>query len=234
MRWVNGGGCVDVLKLPFSVVFVAHRHPQRRQQWTPSDYLFAAIDHHPWMAVAWKIELMYLNSELSIHTCANIGRQIKRRNLPIKRTKSRKTSGSKQRRFSIDSKSQETIVKMKEDECAKLVSAGTTISPEMEYEILKNVVTTVCFKTKTLLLRWESSSGPVMRKKDYSQQWKSKHAALEEEQHINKEKLRSYEEKVKQSEEKSEKLFQFVISKFLEAQDMLFPNHDMDEPLEEE
>ncbi|KAL4564504.1 hypothetical protein LXL04_028568 [Taraxacum kok-saghyz] len=193
MRWVNGGGCVDVLKLPFSVVFVAHRHPQRRQQWTPSDYLFATIDHHPWMALAWKIELMYLNSELSIHTCANIGRQIKRRNLPIKRTKSRKTSGSKQRSFSIDSKSQ--------------VRQGKKII--LSSEIIKSTL------------------------KD-DEEWKSKHAALEEEQHINKEKLRSYEEKVKQSEEKSEKLFQFVISKFLEAQDMLFPNHDMDEPLEEE
>ncbi|KAL4565074.1 hypothetical protein LXL04_029156 [Taraxacum kok-saghyz] len=60
----------------------------------------------------------------------------------------------------------ENIVKMKEDECAKLDSAGTTITPEMEYEIEKNAVTTVCSKPKTILSGWESSSGPVMRKKD--------------------------------------------------------------------
>ncbi|KAL4564021.1 hypothetical protein LXL04_028071 [Taraxacum kok-saghyz] len=45
----------------------------------------------------------------------------------------------------------ENIVKMKEDECAKLVSAGTTITPKMEYEIEKNAVTTACSKPKTIL-----------------------------------------------------------------------------------
>ncbi|KAL4586470.1 hypothetical protein LXL04_011106 [Taraxacum kok-saghyz] len=117
----------------------------------------------------------------------------------------------------------ETIVKMKEDECAKLVSTGTTISLEMEYEIVKNVVITIILNSEIIKSALKDD-----------EEWKSKHAALEEEQHINKEKLRSYEEKVKQSEKKSVKLFQFVISKFLEAQDMLFLNHDMDEPLEEE
>ncbi|KAL4554936.1 hypothetical protein LXL04_037545 [Taraxacum kok-saghyz] len=126
----------------------------------------------------------------------------------------------------------ENIVKMKDDECAKLVSAGTTITPEMEYEIEKNA----------------SSSGPVMRKKDIpyflasessqstskdDEEWKGKYVALEEEQRINKEELRIYQKKFKRSEEKSEKLSQFLISKFPDAQDLLFPNHDMDEPSEE-
>ncbi|KAL4567644.1 hypothetical protein LXL04_023233 [Taraxacum kok-saghyz] len=138
----------------------------------------------------------------------------------------------------------ENIVKMKEDECAKLVSAGTTITPVMEYKIEKNAVTTVCSKPKTLLSGWESSSGPVMRKKDIpyfsasessqstsknDEEWKSKYDALEEEQRINKEELRIYQDKFKRSEEKSEKLSQFLISKFPDAQDMLFPNHDVDE-----
>ncbi|KAL4561611.1 hypothetical protein LXL04_033781 [Taraxacum kok-saghyz] len=118
----------------------------------------------------------------------------------------------------------ENIVKMKDDECAKLVSAGITITPEMEYEIEKNAVTTVCSKPKTLLLGWESSSGPVMRKKDIpyflasessqstskdDEEWKIKYVALEEEQRINKEELRIYQKKFKRSEEKSEKLSQF-------------------------
>ena len=138
---------------------------------------------------------------------------------------------------------------MKENECAKLVSAGITITPQMEYEIEKNVVTTVCSKPKTLLSGWESSSGPVMRKKDIpyflasessqstskdDEEWKSKYVALEEEQRINKEELRIYQKKFKRSEEKSEKLSQFLISKFPDAQDLLFPNHDMNEPSEEE
>ncbi|KAL4577457.1 hypothetical protein LXL04_013566 [Taraxacum kok-saghyz] len=143
----------------------------------------------------------------------------------------------------------ENIVKMKEDECAKLVSAGTTITPKMEYEIEKNAVTTACSKPKTILSGWESSSGPVMRKKDIpyfsasessqstsknDEEWKSKYDALEEEHRINKEELRIYQEKFKRSEEKSENLCQFLISKFPDAQDMLFPNHDVDETLEEE
>ncbi|KAL4581810.1 hypothetical protein LXL04_006338 [Taraxacum kok-saghyz] len=41
----------------------------------------------------------------------------------------------------------ENIVKMKDYECAKLVSAGKAITPEMEYEIEKNVVTTVSVKS---------------------------------------------------------------------------------------
>ena len=64
--------------------------------------------------------------------------------------------------------SKENIVKTEEDECAKLVSVGTIITLEMEYEIEKNVVTTVCSKTKTSLSGWESSSGHVMRKEDIS------------------------------------------------------------------
>ncbi|KAL4567206.1 hypothetical protein LXL04_022782 [Taraxacum kok-saghyz] len=96
---------------------------------------------------------------------------------------------------------EKNIVKMKDDECAKLVSAGTTITLEMEYEIEKNAITTVCSKPKTLLSECESSSGPVMRKKDIpyfsasessqstskdDEEWKSKYVALEEEQRINK------------------------------------------------
>ncbi|CAH1413616.1 unnamed protein product [Lactuca virosa] len=78
---------------------------------------------------------------------------------------------------------------------------------------------------------WEASSGPVMRKKDIhllstaetsqsaskdEEDMKSKIVALEEEVRIN-------EQKVKQSEEKCEKMFQFIISKFPDSQNILCP-----------
>ncbi|KAL4583268.1 hypothetical protein LXL04_007836 [Taraxacum kok-saghyz] len=132
----------------------------------------------------------------------------------------------------------ENIVKTKEEECAKLVSAGTTITPEMEYEIEQNAVTIVCSKPKTLRSGWEASIGPVMRKKDIpffsatkssqstskdEEDWKSKYLELEEEQRITKDELRIYQEKVKHGEEKTGKVFQFMISKFLEARDIFCP-----------
>ncbi|CAH1413664.1 unnamed protein product [Lactuca virosa] len=107
----------------------------------------------------------------------------------------------------------ENILQLKEEECAKFVSAGTSITQEMEYDIEKKVIKTICAKHKTLLSGWEASSGPVMRKKDIhllstaetsqsaskdEEDMKSKIFALEEEVRIN-------EQKVKQSEEKCEK-----------------------------
>ncbi|CAH1423778.1 unnamed protein product [Lactuca virosa] len=118
-----------------------------------------------------------------------------------------------------------------EEECAKLVSAGTSITQEMEYDIEKKVIKTICAKHKTLQSGWEASSGPVMRKKDIhllstaetsqsaskdEEDMKSKIVALEEEVRIN-------EQKVKQSEEKCEKMFQFIISKFPDSQNILCP-----------
>lgn len=146
---------------------------------------------------------------------------------------------------------------MKEEECAKLLSAGTTITPEMEYEIEQNAVTTVCSKPKTLQSGWQASTGPIVRKKDIpffsasesSQSsskdevdWKSKYVAIEEEGRIIKEELRIYKEKVKKSEEKSDKLLQFMLLKFPEARDMLSPpdqektptDRDMDDLSDEE
>ena len=117
---------------------------------------------------------------------------------------------------------QENILQLKEEEYAKLVSAGTSITQEMEYDIEKKVIKTICAKHKTLHSGWEASSGPVMRKKDIhllstaetsqsaskdEEDMKSKIVALEEEVRIN-------EQKVKQSEEKCEKMLQFIISKF--------------------
>nr|KAJ0213824.1 hypothetical protein LSAT_V11C400180260 [Lactuca sativa] len=128
----------------------------------------------------------------------------------------------------------ENILQLKEEECAKLVSAGTSITQEMEYDIEKKVIKIVCAKHKTLLSGWEASSGPVMRKKyihllstvETSQSaskdeedMKSKIVALEEEVRIN-------EQKVKQSEEKCEKMFQFIISKFPDSQNILYPHNE--------
>ncbi|CAH1420912.1 unnamed protein product [Lactuca virosa] len=94
----------------------------------------------------------------------------------------------------------ENILQLKEEECAKLVSAGTSITQEMEYDIEKKVIKTVCAKHKTLQSGWEASSGPVMRKKDIhllstaetsqsaskdEEDMKSKIVALEEEVRIN-------------------------------------------------
>ncbi|CAI9263152.1 unnamed protein product [Lactuca saligna] len=77
----------------------------------------------------------------------------------------------------------------------------------------------------------EALSGPVMRKKDIhllstaetsqstskdEEDMKSKVVALEEEVRIN-------EQKVKQSEEKCEKMFQFIFSKFPNSQNILCP-----------
>ena len=103
---------------------------------------------------------------------------------------------------------------MKEEECGKLRAAGTTITPEMEYEIEQKAVTTICSKPKTLQSGWEASSGPIMRKKDIAffsaakssqsasndeEDWKSKYVAMEEEQRTTKEELRMYQEKVKKA-----------------------------------
>ncbi|CAI9299780.1 unnamed protein product [Lactuca saligna] len=125
----------------------------------------------------------------------------------------------------------ENILQLKEEECAKLVSAGTSITQETEYDIEKKVIKTICAKHKTLQSGWEASSGPVMRKKDIhllstaetsqsaskdEEDMKSKIVALEEEVRIN-------EQKVKQSEEKCEKMLQFIISKFPDSQNILCP-----------
>ncbi|KAL4573791.1 hypothetical protein LXL04_020608 [Taraxacum kok-saghyz] len=123
----------------------------------------------------------------------------------------------------------ENIVKTKEEECAKLVSAGTTITPEMEYEIEQNAVTIVSAKSSQSVSKDEED-------------WKSKYLELEEEQRSTKDELRIYQEKVKHGEEKTEKVFQFMISKFPEARDMFCPpdqektstNGDMDDLSDEE
>ncbi|CAH1415491.1 unnamed protein product [Lactuca virosa] len=125
----------------------------------------------------------------------------------------------------------ENILQMKEDECTKLVSAGISITPEMEYDIEKKAVKIVSAKHKTLLSRWEASSGPIMRKKDLhilsaaetaqsaatdEVALKSKVTALEEEVQENK-------DKVKQNEEKCETMLQFMILKFPDSQNILCP-----------
>ncbi|CAI9276983.1 unnamed protein product [Lactuca saligna] len=123
----------------------------------------------------------------------------------------------------------ENILQMKEDECTKLVSAGISITPEMEYEIEKKVVKTVCARHKTLLSRWEASSGPIMRKKDLhilsaaepSQSASTDEMALKNKVTALEEEVRENKEKVKQSEEKCEKMLQFMISKFPYSQNIL-------------
>nr|KAJ0192870.1 hypothetical protein LSAT_V11C800438710 [Lactuca sativa] len=123
----------------------------------------------------------------------------------------------------------ENILQMKEDECTKLVSTGISITPEMEYEIEKKVIKTVCAKHKTLLSRWKASSGPIMRKKDLhilsttepSQLASTNEMALKNKVTALEEEVRENKEKVKQSEEKCEKMLQFMISKFPDSQNIL-------------
>nr|KAJ0192818.1 hypothetical protein LSAT_V11C800435250 [Lactuca sativa] len=125
----------------------------------------------------------------------------------------------------------ENILQMKEDECTKLVSAGISITPEMEYEIEKKAVKTVCARHKTLLSGWEASSGPIMRKKDLhilsaaepSQSASTDEMALKNKVTALEEEVRENKEKVKQSEEKCEKMLQFMISKFPDSQNILCP-----------
>ncbi|CAI9277874.1 unnamed protein product [Lactuca saligna] len=99
----------------------------------------------------------------------------------------------------------ENILQLKEEDCAKLVSAGTSITQEMESDIEKKVIKTICAKHKTLQSGWEASSGLVMRKKDIH--------------------LLSTAE-TSQSASKDEEDMKIIISKFPDSQNILCPPNE--------
>ena len=89
----------------------------------------------------------------------------------------------------------------------KLTSEGTTITTDMERELEKKAIKSVCAKKQTIKSAWEVGVGPVLRKKDHwmipdssqppsveTENLQNQVVALKEELKQNKEKLRQSNE----------------------------------------
>ncbi|KAL9992172.1 putative transposase, Ptta/En/Spm, plant [Helianthus debilis subsp. tardiflorus] len=109
----------------------------------------------------------------------------------------------------------ENIIHHKEEAVAKLISEGTTITTTMDHELKKEAIESVCAKEKTTKSAWKVGVGPVFRKKDF---WMTSEAGSSQLSSSEAEALRNQvallEEKLKQSNEKSEKVLMFMSSKF--------------------
>lgn len=99
---------------------------------------------------------------------------------------------------------------------AKLSSEGLTITTTMEHELEKEAIRSVCAKDKTRKSAWDVGVGPVLRKKDFwmtSEAQPSQPLASEAEIALQNQ-VASLKEKLKQSNEKYEKMSMFMSSKF--------------------
>ncbi|KAF5785698.1 hypothetical protein HanXRQr2_Chr10g0431711 [Helianthus annuus] len=109
----------------------------------------------------------------------------------------------------------ENIIHHKEEAVAKLISEGTTITTTTDHELEKEAIESVCAKEKTTKSAWKVGVGPVFRKKDF---WMTSEAGSSQPSSREAEALRNkvalLEEKLKQSNEKSEKVLMFMSSKF--------------------
>ncbi|KAF5806075.1 putative transposase, Ptta/En/Spm, plant [Helianthus annuus] len=107
------------------------------------------------------------------------------------------------------------IIQHKEEAVAKLISNGTTITTTMDHELEKEAIESVCAKKKTTKSAWKVGVGPVFRKKDF---WMTSEAGSSQPSSSETEALRNQvallEEKLKQSNENSEKMLMFMSSKF--------------------
>ncbi|KAL8238585.1 hypothetical protein R6Q59_015152 [Mikania micrantha] len=109
----------------------------------------------------------------------------------------------------------EKIVIHKKEAIAKLTSEGMTITTAMEHELEKEAIRSVCAKEKITKSAWDVGVGPILRKKDL---WMASEAQSSQPHSNEAEALRnqvdSLKDELKQSNEKYEKIFMFMSSKF--------------------
>ncbi|KAI3826597.1 hypothetical protein L1987_00645 [Smallanthus sonchifolius] len=112
----------------------------------------------------------------------------------------------------------ENILQHKKAAMDESNSEGTTIDTAMEHKFEKAAIKSVCGRQKSIQSGWEIGVGPVLKKKD---NWmkpvaeSSQRDSIETNEDLRNQ-VTAFKEKLKQNEEKMERMSQFINTKFPE------------------
>ncbi|XP_021997149.2 uncharacterized protein LOC110894261 isoform X2 [Helianthus annuus] len=123
----------------------------------------------------------------------------------------------------------DNICKQKEEAMARLNTEGTIVTTAMEHDVERKAIKSVCGRAKTIQSAWEVGVGPVLRKKD---NWMKSAVESSQRDSTENEDLRNevteLKEELKQSNEKYERVTQFLSQKYPDFESTISTN-DADE-----
>ncbi|KAJ0715163.1 putative transposase, Ptta/En/Spm, plant [Helianthus annuus] len=119
----------------------------------------------------------------------------------------------------------DNICKQKEEAMARLNTEGTIVTTAMEHDVERKAIKSVCGRAKTIQSAWEVGVGPVLRKKD---NWmksavESSQRDLTENEDLRNE-VTELKEELKQSNEKYERVTEFLSRKYLDFESTISTN----------